>query len=96
MNNQQKEILTKEIEEESKAELILNGTNQYFIEYKAQLFEESKATGWKEVDKREEIYRQLKSIDVVQSKLLTAIQTGSMAREQLSAWQKAKNRLKVI
>ncbi len=88
--------LTKEVVREQQAKVILNGVRNLFIEYNAELFESLKRTKHKETEKREEIYRQLLSIDTVEAKLLEAIQTGSMAREQLSLMQKATQKVRNI
>ena len=74
--------LTNEVVKEQSAKVLLNGVKGLFIEYSAELFEALKRSNHKDTEKREEIYRQLKSIDTVEAKLLEAIQTGSMAREQ--------------
>ena len=88
--------LTSEIVKEQSAKVLLNGLKGLFIEYSAELFEALKRSNHKDKEKREEIYRQLKSIDTVEAKLLEAIQTGGMAREQLSLMQKATQKVRNI
>lgn len=93
---EQAKHLTNEVVKEQAAKVLLNGLKGLFIEYNAELFEALKRSNHKETEKREEIYRQLKSIDTVEAKLLEAIQTGSMAREQLSLMQKATQKVRNI
>lgn len=90
------EILTNEIHREQSASTVLNNAEfqKAFIGYKADLFDSFSKTEWDATGKREEIYRQLKSLNTVEAKLLRLIQTGSMAREQLSIMQKAAKWLK--
>ena len=90
--------LTQEVERELSAKKILNNPEfrRVFIEYNAQLFESLKATKWEENEKREEIYRQLKSLDTMEAKFLEALQTGKMARHQLSLMQKAAKTVKNV
>ncbi len=96
MNQQQQEQISREIKEEREAKILLHGLKAHFDDYKKELTASIPNTKHTEVDKREEIYRQLKSINTVEARLLTAIQTGSLAREQLTMWQKCQNKLKVI
>ncbi|MCZ6898345.1 MAG: hypothetical protein O7D95_06550 [Betaproteobacteria bacterium] len=90
----QKEQITREIIEEQQAQEIINKVGKYFVEYEQQLFKEIKTTKWEESDKRNELYRQLKSLDTVAAKITRAIQTGKMARTQLTQWQKAAKQVK--
>lgn len=96
MTEDESKQLTKEIEKESESIVLLNGLKSHFDEYRNELSALIPNTKHSEVEKREEIYRQLKSINTVEARLLTAIQTGSLAREQLTMWQKCTNKLKVI
>lgn len=93
---EQAKHLTNEVVKEQQAKVLLNGIKGLFIEYSAELYEEIKRSNYKDKEKREEIYRQLKSIDTVEAKLLEAIQTGSMAREKLSLMQKATQKVRNI
>lgn len=93
---EQAKHLTNEVVEEQAAKVLLNGLKGLFIEYGAELYESLKQSNYKETEKREEIYRQLKSIDTVEAKLIEAIQTGSMAREQLSFLQKTTQKVRNI
>lgn len=90
----QKEQISREIIEEQNAKELINKVGKYFVEYEEQLFKEIKTTKWEENDKRNEIYRQLKSLDTVAAKITRAIQTGTMARTQLTQWQKAAKSVK--
>jgi hypothetical protein len=84
------EKLVSEMNNGQTASLIYNGVSNLFLEYEAELFESMKSSSFKDVEKREEIYRQLKSLGTVKGKLLSAIQTGKMAKEQLSLIDRAK------
>lgn len=90
----QKDQISREIIEEQNAKELINKVGKYFVEYEEQLFKELKTTKWEEDDKRNEIYRQLKSLDTVAAKIARAIQTGSMARQQLTQWQKTAKTVK--
>ncbi len=83
-NQEESDLLAHEVQEEQSAKVILNGVKKYLIAYQAELFQEMKDQNWKDIEKREEIYRQLKSVDEFESRLLTAIQSGTMARETLA------------
>lgn len=89
-NQEESDLLTREVQEEQSAKVMLNGVKKYLIAYQAELFQELKNTGWKDINKREEIYRQMKSADEFESRLLTAIQSGTMARQTLSSRVKSK------
>lgn len=93
-NEEESELLTREVQGEQSAKVILNGVKQYLIAYQAELFQELKCTGWKDIEKREEIYRQMKSADEFENRLLTAIQSGTMARETLAT--RVKDKLKQV
>jgi len=90
----QKEQISREIIEEQEANKILQSVGKYFIEYDQQLHQEFKRTPWNDKEKREEIYRQSKSLDTVVAKITRTIQTGKMARTQLTQWQKAAKQVK--
>lgn len=90
----QKEQISREIIEEQEANKLLQSIGKYFIEYDKQLHQEFKQTAWGDKEKREEIYRQSKSLDTVVAKITRAIQTGTMARQQLTQWQKAAKTVK--
>lgn len=90
----QQEQNSREILEEQEATKILQSVGKYFIEYDQQLYQEFKSTTWKDNLKREEIYRQSKSLDTVIAKITRAVQTGGMARETLTYWQKLSIKLK--
>ena len=93
---EQGEKLTEEISLANDAEKTLNQMKSHFDDYRNELSGEIPRTKHEEVAKREKIYRQLKSINTVEARLLLAIQTGKLAREQLTLWQKCQNKLKVI
>ena len=95
-NQEESELLTREVQDEQSAKVILNGVKQYLIAYQAELFKEMKETSWKDTEKREEIYRQLKSADEFEFRLKTAIQSGTMAREKLSTMDKFKQKFKQV
>lgn len=65
-----------------------------FIEYRAMLYQSLTDTEDKEDDKRERIYRQLKSLSVVEDLLRERLENGVFAEEKLSTWQKFKKTLK--
>ena len=90
----QKKQISREIISEQEANKILESVGKYFIEYDQQLQREFKKTAWDDRKKREEIYRQLKSLDTVVAKITRAIKTGEMARQQLTQWQKAAKQVK--
>lgn len=90
----QKAQITREIIAEQDAQELINNVGKYFVEYEEQLFKELKTTEWKENDKRNEIYRQLKTLDTVAAKISRAIQTGKMARTQLTQWQRTAKQVK--
>ena len=92
----QKEQISREIIEEQQAKELINKIGKYFLEYEEQLFKELKNSQWKESDKRDEIYRQLTSLDTVAAKIAKAIQTGTMARTQLTNWQRAAKKVKIM
>lgn len=97
MNEEDKaEHLTQEVVKEQESKLILGGVKQLFMQYRSNLFGELQASNWRQTKKREEIYRQLKSIDTVEAILLTSIQTGKMARNQLSLMQRATQKARNI
>jgi len=92
----QKKQISREIIEEQEANKLLTSFGQYFIEYDQQLHQEFKKTAWGDKEKREEIYRQSKSLDTVMAKITKKIQTGKMARTQLTQWQKAAKAVKNV
>lgn len=84
------ERLKREVNREQQAEAVLKNPvfNQFFIEYRAQLVDSIIRSEGDAVNKREEFYRQLKSLGIMEAKLISAIQTGKMARDELSRLQK--------
>lgn len=97
MNEEEKaEHLTNEVMEEQRAKTILNGVKSHFLAYQAELFDSFSKTDSNEKEKREEIYRQIKSINVVEARLLKAIQTGKLARDELSRMQQLAKTAKNI
>lgn len=94
----EKEQLTREVQREGLAKSVLNNPEfkRVFISYSAELFESLKRTKWDDKEKREEIYRQLKSLDTMEAKFLEALQTGKMARHQLTKLQRAANAVKNV
>lgn len=85
------EHLTNEVVKEQQAKVILNGVKDIINQYRGELFNSLTQTKWMQRGKREEIYRQLKSVDTFEARLLKDIQTGKIARQQLSLLSKAKN-----
>lgn len=91
MNEEQlEENLVNEFRNGKDAKILKNGLENLLAMYKAELFNDLIATDADEKDKREEAYRQLKTVEYVEGKLIKAIQTGEMAKQQLSAMDKAK------
>jgi len=92
------ERLTQEVVREQAAESVLNNAEfkRFFLEYRGQLFDSLSHTKWNEIDKREEIYRQLKSLNTMEAKLTEAINTGKMARDELNRMQKAAKAVKNV
>lgn len=97
MNEEQRaEHLTNEVLEGQQSKLILNGVKRHLIAYRAELFDKFGRSEYKEKDFRDEIYRQMKAIDTVEARLLKAIETGDLAKQQLSQMQKLANGVKNI
>ncbi len=96
ISKEESELLTREVQEEQESKVILNGVKKYLIAYQAELFVNLKESDWKDTEKREEIYRQLKTADEFEGRLLTAIQSGTMAREKLSTMDKFKQKFKQV
>jgi len=97
MNEQEKaEHLTNEVIKEQEAKVILNGIKGHLMAYQAELFVSFSKTDHGEKEKREEIYRQMKSLNVVEARLIKAIQTGKLARNELGRMQKLANKAKNI
>jgi hypothetical protein len=98
INKDQERQILDEINREESANKILNNPEfkRVFIEYTAQLLDSLTSTQANEVEKREDIYRQMKSLNVVEGKFIKALQTGSLARQTLSNWQKLANNTKKI
>lgn len=84
------EQLAQEVSREQVAKQVLNNPEfkKFFIEYKDDLFDKIIRTEGEDIKKREECYRQLKSLGIMEAKLIRSIQTGKMARDQLSRMQK--------
>ena len=78
------------------AHTVLNNNEfkRSFLEYRAELFDAFGKTKSSDTSIREDIYRQVKSLDVVEGKLIQLIEDGEIAREKLSIWKKIKNTLK--
>ena len=93
MNQDEEAQLTQELQRSTDAEIVLNNKEfkRAFEDYTNELINEIKRTKWEETNKREEIYRQLKSLGTVEAKLTRCIQTGKMAKQQLSLLKQAKN-----
>jgi hypothetical protein len=100
MNLDKKQVsqILGEIDREEEANKILNNPEfkRVFIEYTAQLLDSLTSTKADEVERREDIYRQMKSLNVVEGKFIKALQTGKLARQTLSNWQKLANNTKKI
>lgn len=97
MNEEEKaEHLTNEVLEEQRAKVILNGVKGHLVAYQAELFQAFSKTSHEEKEKREEIYRQMKSLNTVEARLLKAIETGKLARAELSRMQKLAKTAKNI
>lgn len=85
-----KEKLTNEFRNGQDAQILLNGVENLLAMYKADLFRDLTDTKPDQIEEREEVYRQLKTIEFVERKLSTAIQTGKWAKQQLTSFDKAK------
>ena len=97
-NQTKEEQLALEINREIKVRQVIDNPEfkQFFEEYRAELVDNLIRTKGDEVDKREEFYRQLKSLGIMKVKLTKAIQTGKMARDELSIMHKAANAFKNV
>lgn len=94
--NEKAERLQSEILKGDEAETLLKGIQPYFTAYSGELYQNLKKTKFNEVDKREEYYRQLKAVDTLEALITTSIQTGKMARTELSFMGNLINKLKVV
>jgi O-phosphoseryl-tRNA(Cys) synthetase len=94
----EEERLSVEISQEEQAKKIINNPlfQKVFVEYSGQLYNALKRTKWNESEEREEIYRQLKSLDTMEAKFTEALQTGKLARHQLTLMQKAAKKVKNV
>ncbi len=94
----EQEQITVEIQQELQAKQVLDNPlfKRAFSEYNMQLFDEFSHSKDDEEEKRTAIYRQMKALNTVAAKLTKAIQTGSMARKQLTRWQEIANRFKKV
>ena len=93
MNQQEKdrqELLTNEVLRAQSAEAVLNNSEfkRFFDEYRGDLFRKIMESKGDEIDKREEFYRQLKSLGIMEANLTRAINTGKMARDEMTRLQK--------
>ena len=88
--DQREEALVNQFRNGQDAQKLMNGIENLLLMYKGELMAELTSSGDEEKERRESIYRQLKTIDYVESKLLTAIQTGKLAKQDLTAMDKAK------
>lgn len=83
-------------EQQAKAVLTNPEFMRAFTAYRAKLFDSFSSSNHDETERREEIYRQMKSLDTVEATLRKSLQDGRMAREQLSLMQKVANKAKNI
>lgn len=90
------ERISREIGAGDEAKASLKVLDFHFTAFRAHIFQDISESTYKETDKREELYRQLKSIEYVESRLKKSIQTGKLAEKELSMWQTAKNKLKQV
>jgi hypothetical protein len=98
MTPEQSKQIKQELEREKEAKKIVNNKEfvKAFEDYKAELFKAFSTSKYDEIEKREELYRQVKSLNTVRGKLEKVLITGKMASEQLSVWQKAKKNMRII
>lgn len=87
---QLEENLVNEFKNGTDAKKLKNGLENLLSMYKAELFNDLMSTKSSQAEEREEVYRQLKTVEFVERKLIKAIQTGEMAKRQLSLMDKAK------
>ena len=83
-------------EQQAKAVLTNPEYSRAFTAYRAKLFERFSSSNHEDTELREEIYRQMKSLDTVEATLRKSLQDGRMAREQLSRMQKLAKKAKNI
>lgn len=87
------EALTNQYRNGQDAKALKNGLENLLAMFKAEIFNDITSTKPSETNNREEFYRQLKTIEYVEKRLITSIQTGEFAKQQLSAIDKAKQYL---
>jgi phosphopantetheine adenylyltransferase len=90
------EKLTEEVVKEQKAKVIINGVKEILDRYKMELFYSLSQSKWMQVKKRENIYMQIKAVNELEVRLIRDIQTGKMARDQLSQMQKVAQKAKNV
>lgn len=90
---EQYESLVNQFRNGQDAKKLQSGLENILTMYKGELFNSLLDTEDGQTKERDDIYRQLKTIDYVESRIINAIHTGEMAKQELSAFDKAKQLL---